>query len=145
MHPGVYRVFADIALITHVTFVLFAVLGLVLILCGGVLGWRWTRNPLFRIMHLAGIGLVVLQVWLGINCPLTTLEMHLREKAGDSTYGGTFVAHWLHKLLFYQAPPWVFVVCYTLFGLAVVVSWIKFRPRPSGSDAEEAQSGFAQP
>jgi hypothetical protein len=133
-----YRTFADIVLLTHVAFVSFVVLGLILILCGGVLGWRWIRNPWFRTMHLSGIGLVVFQVWLGIICPLTTLEMHLREKAGDSTYDGTFVAHWLHKLLFYQAPPWVFAVCYTLFGLAVVVSWIKFRPRAFGSTTVKA-------
>ena len=138
MHTDAYRISADIVLITHVAFVMFVVFGLLMILCGGVCGWRWIRNPSFRLMHLAGIGLVVVQAWLGIICPLTTLEMHLREKAGDSIYGGSFVAHWLHKLLFYQAPPWVFVVCYTLFGLAVVVSWIKFRPRPFGSEIVEA-------
>ena len=130
MHSTGHRILADIVLLTHVAFVSFVVFGLIFILCGGAFGWRWIRNPWFRFLHLAGIGLVVFQVWLGIVCPLTTLEMHLREKAGESTYDGTFVAHWLHKLLFYQAPPWVFVVCYSLFGLAVVVSWIKFRPRP---------------
>jgi hypothetical protein len=138
MHAGAYRIFADIVLITHVAFVSFVVFGLILILCGGVFDWRWIRNPWFRTMHLAGIALVVFQVWLGIICPLTTLEMHLREKAGDSIYGGTFVAHWLRKLLFYQAPPWLFVFCYTVFGLAIVVSWIKFRPRPFGSNAIDA-------
>jgi hypothetical protein len=33
-------------------------------------------------------------------------------------------------LLFYDAPPWLFGLCYTLFGLAVIGSWWKFRPRP---------------
>ena len=56
--------------------------------------------------------------------------MYLREKAGDPTYFGTFVAHWLRHLLFYQAPLWAFAVCYTLFCLAVIGSWWKFRPRP---------------
>jgi len=128
MHADFYRNFADLVLITHVTFVAFVVVGLILILCGGVLGWRWVRNPWFRMMHLAGITLVVIQAWLGIVCPLTTLENHLRIKGGDEIYSGTFIAHWLHKLLFYQAPAWAFIVCYTLFGLAVVVSWIKVRP-----------------
>ena len=138
MHSNAYRTFADIVLITHGAFVPFVVIGLVVILCGGIFGWRWIRNPWFRAMHLAGIGLVVVQAWCGVICPLTTLEMHLREKAGDSTYGGTFIAHWFQKLLYYEAPPWVFVVCYTLFGLAVVVSWLKLRPRPFGSNATEA-------
>lgn len=130
MYSTEYRILADMVLLTHVAFVSFVVFGLIFILCGGIFGWRWIFNPWFRHLHLAGIGLVVFQAWLGIICPLTTLEMHLRENAGETTYDGTFVAHWLHKLLFYQAPPWVFVVCYSLFGLAVVVSWIKFRPRP---------------
>ena len=124
-----YRTLADLVLITHVAFVGFVVIGLLLILIGGFRRWSWVLNPWFRALHLGGIGLVVVQAWLGIICPLTTLEMYLREQAGDETYGGTFVAHWLQKLLYYQAPWWVFILCYSLFGLAVMGSWLKFRPR----------------
>jgi multisubunit Na+/H+ antiporter MnhB subunit len=130
MPADLNRALADLVLVAHVAFVAFVVFGLLLILCGGVMGWRWVRNPWFRVAHLAAIGLVVLQAWLGIVCPLTTLEMHLREAAGDAIYSETFIAHWLHRALFFQAPMWAFTVCYTLFGLAVVMSWIKFRPRP---------------
>src|ERR1051325_2704556 len=129
MDASLYRTLADVVLITHVCFVAFVVLGQLAIIVGGISGWRWIRNPWFRTAHLAGIGLVVVQAWLGVICPLTTLEMRLREKAGDSTYSGTFISHWLQRILFYQAPAWVFVVAYTLFGLAVVASWVKFRPR----------------
>lgn len=129
MSPLVYRTLADIVLIVHVSFVAFVVVGLLLILIGGACGWRWVRNPWFRVAHLAGIGLVIVQAWLGIVCPLTTLEMWLRELGGDETYAGTFIAHWLQKLLYYQAPPWVFAVAYTLFGLAVVASWLTVRPQ----------------
>jgi Protein of Unknown function (DUF2784) len=129
MDAVAYRTLADLVLITHVSFVAFVIIGLIVICVGGFAEWRWIRNPWFRSAHLAGIGLVVVQVWLGVICPLTTLEMHLREKAGDLTYSGTFIAHWLQKLLYYEAPPWVFILCYTIFGLAVVGSWLKFRPR----------------
>lgn len=125
-----FRALADIVLITHVSFVAFVIVGLLLIWIGGIFRWGWIRNPWFRSAHLAAIGLVVVQVWLGVICPLTTLEMYLREQAGDTTYGGTFIAYWLQKLLFYEAPPWVFMVCYTAFGLAVVGSWLRFRPIP---------------
>jgi hypothetical protein len=138
MHAGVYRTLADLVLITHVSFVSFVIVGLLVIIFGGFARWRWIRNPWFRAAHLAGIGLVVVQAWLGVICPLTTLEMYLRERAGDSTYAGTFIAHWLQKLLYYEAPPWVFVVCYTAFGLAVVGSWLKFRPRPFHPDEKTA-------
>lgn len=123
------RIIADIVLITHAAFVAFVVSGLLLILCGGFRRWKWIRNPWFRMAHLVAIGVVVVQAWLGVICPLTTIEMSLRERAGDVTYDGTFVAHWLQKLLFYEAPPWVFVVAYTLFGLAAVGSLVGFRPR----------------
>jgi hypothetical protein len=67
--------------------------------------------------------------------------MNLRERAGEGTYEGTFVAHWLQKLLYYEAPPWVFVVCYTLFGLLVVGSWLGFRPRPFRYGTARASNG----
>lgn len=138
------RMFADGVLITHVAFVAFVVGGLLVILGGGFRGWKWIRNPWFRAAHLAGIALVVVQAWLGIVCPLTVLEMHLRDQAGDATYNGTFVAHWLQRLLFYNVPPWVFVVCYTLFGLAVIGSWVKFRPRPFRGSRPVGISGSRQ-
>ena len=129
MQANLYRALADLVLVTHVAFVVFVVFGLILIVCGGFCGWVWVRNPWFRTTHLAAIALVVLQAWFGIVCPLTTLERSLWGAAGDATYAETFIAHWLHRVLFFQAPMWVFTVCYTLFGLAVVVSWIKFLPR----------------
>jgi len=58
--------------------------------------------------------------------------MALRSKAGDSTYRSSFIEHWLQQLLYYSAPPWVFVLAYSAFGLAVVATWWYFPPRPSG-------------
>lgn len=130
MNTNTYGFFADLVLILHVSFVAFVVFGLVFILCGGLCGWNWIRNPWFRSAHLGAIALVVIQAWLGIICPLTIVENDLREKGGELTYGGSFIAHWLHKVLFFQAAPWVFGLCYTLFGIAVIFSWLKYRPRP---------------
>jgi len=138
MDTAAYRTMADIALMAHAAFVAFVVVGLLAILVGGTWGWTWIRNPWFRVLHLAAITLVVVQAWFGVICPLTTLEMILRAKAGDPTYSHTFVGHWLQELLYYDAPPWVFVVCYTLFGVAVVASWVKFPPRSFRSQAANA-------
>jgi len=120
---------ADLLLALHVLFVAFVIFGLVLILLGRLRHWSWVRNPYFRIAHLAAIGVVVIQSWIGVICPLTTWEMALRERAGDAVYAGSFIAHWLEQLLYYQAPAWVFVVCYTMFGALVLVSWFWVRPR----------------
>jgi hypothetical protein len=125
-----YLLAADALLVTHVLFVLFVVLGLVLIIAGKLLRWSWVRNPYLRIAHLAAIGIVVLQSWIGMICPLTTLEMVLREKAEDAVYTGSFIAHWLDSLLYYRAPMWVFALSYTLFAAIVAASWFWVRPRP---------------
>jgi hypothetical protein len=127
--PLLFHVLADAVLLLHFAFVAFVVVGLGLIVGGGFRGWKWIRNPSFRLAHLAAIGLVVAQAWLGVICPLTLIEQNFRERAGEETYQGTFIAHWVHQLLFYEGPPWVFMIAYTLFGVAVVASWICFRPQ----------------
>jgi glucan phosphoethanolaminetransferase (alkaline phosphatase superfamily) len=124
-----YLLVADAILILHVLFVAFVVLGLIFIFLGKYLLWLWVRNPWFRATHLLGISVVVLQAWLGVICPLTTWEMSLRSKAGEAIYEVSFIAHWLSELLYYQASPWVFVVCYTFFGGLVLASWFLVRPR----------------
>lgn len=124
-----FRLAADAVLLVHALFVGFVVFGLVLVLIGGVFSWSWVRNFWFRAAHLAAIGIVVLQAWGGIVCPLTTLEATLRAHAGDITYTGSFVAYWLDRLLYYQAPAWVFILAYTLFAGAVIASWFWVRPR----------------
>jgi hypothetical protein len=125
----IFRLFADSILLLHASFVLFVVIGLVLIFVGQFAHWSWIRNFWFRVAHLAAIGLVVIQSWFGVICPLTTLEMALRAKAGAATYRGAFVAHWLETFLYYEAPAWMFAAAYTIFGLLVVGSWFWIRPR----------------
>ena len=120
---------ADLLLFGHVLFVAFVVLGLALILIGKPFGWEWVLNPWFRFAHLAAIGIVVLQSWVGVICPLTTWEMALRERAGDAVYSGSFISHWLESILYFQAPAWVFTVCYTALAAVIVASWFWVRPR----------------
>ncbi len=119
---------ADAILIAHVVFVGFVVLGLTAIYLGLLLRWSWVRNTWFRVLHLTGIGIVVLQSWLGVICPLTNWEMALREKAGAQTYSGSLIQHWLQSILYYSAPEWVFIVCYTIFGSFALGSWFIVRP-----------------
>ena len=124
-----YRIAADVVLAVHVGFVLFVIFGLVLTLIGGVRSWRWVKNPWFRLGHLLAIGVVVAQAWLGEICRLTTIEMALRSRAGDAVYSGSFIAHWMETLLYYEGPLWAFAICYTVFGLLVLASWIVVPPR----------------
>ncbi len=127
--PTIFLLAADIILLLHVLFVAFVVIGLLLILVGKVRAWSWVRNPWFRLIHLAAISVVMVQSWLGLICPLTTLEMAFRSQAGDTVYSGSFLSHWLESILYYQVPSWIFVLCYMAFGAAVVASWFWIRPR----------------
>ncbi len=128
---------ADFILVVHVLFVLFVVCGLLAIYLGYALQWQWVRNRVFRLAHLAAIGIVVLQAWLGVICPLTSWEMALRDRAGEATYSGSFIQHWLQQLLYYSAPDWVFVLLYTVFGSLVLASWWLVRPNPTASGQKE--------
>lgn len=141
---ALYLVAADLVLYLHVGFVVFVIAGLVLIFVGKLLGWSWIRNGWFRLAHLAAIAVVVLQAWLGVICPLTTLEMWLRAKAGDVVYPGSFIAHWVEQILYYDAPAWVFTLCYTVFGLLVLASWIWIRPHPIRTNQRKSNGNLPQ-
>jgi hypothetical protein len=43
-------------------------------------------------------------------------------------YGTGFIEHWVQRILFYEAPAWVFVTAYSLFGLLVAVVWWRYPP-----------------
>jgi len=127
--PLLYRIAADLVLVLHAAYVLFVVLGLVLILVGIWRKWEWIRNFWFRVVHLGMIGVVVAESWIGMVCPLTTLENWLRREGGEQGYQGDFIANWVHDLLFFELPAWVFAVGYTLFGAAVLATFFSAPPR----------------
>jgi hypothetical protein len=123
-----YLFLAGLILATHILFVAFVILGLVAILLGKFRRWGWVRNWRFRSAHLAAIGIVVAESWLGLACPLTEWENRAREAAGDGAYSGSFIRHWLHEILFYDFAPWVFTVAYTAFGILVLLAWLFVPP-----------------
>jgi len=125
----IYRILADAVLLIHAAFVVFVVVGLALLLIGLMRRWRWVRNFWFRAAHLLAIVIVVGQAWCGLLCPLTTLENSFRIRAGGATYPGSFVAYWVHRLLFHDAPWWVFTICYTAFGVLVLATFVFGGPR----------------
>jgi len=123
-----YQILADGILLLHGLLVVFIVLGEMLILAGGIRGWCWVRHWWLRVVHLGCIAIVVAQSWLGMICPLTELEMRLRALAGGGHYEGSFIQYWLQRLLYYDAPQWVFVAVYTAFGGLVLYTWLRYPP-----------------
>lgn len=122
---------ADVVVAIHCTYVAVVVLGFVAILVGAAAHWQWVRSPYFRLTHLAMILLVCVESALGVACPLTTLESRLRLEAGAPAYPRDFIGYWLDRLIFYDAPPWLFTVLYFAFGALVILTFwlipVRFR------------------
>jgi len=80
-----YRLLANGVVILHALFIVFVVLG-------GLLAWRWRWIALTHIPCAVWGVLIEYRGWI---CPLTPLENHLRQKAGDAGYSGGFIEHYL--------------------------------------------------
>lgn len=128
--PALAATLADAVLVAHVGIVVFVVLGTPLILIGGWRRWPWVHDPRWRLVHLLLMGFIAVQTWLGALCPLTIWEQALRRRAGEAVYRESFIEHWLSRLIFFEAPWWVFVAAYSAFAALVLLEWIVVRPRP---------------
>jgi hypothetical protein len=137
MSPATDLLLADAVLAGHFAIVVFIVGGQAAIIAGALRGWRLARSLGFRLAHLAAIAVVVAQAWLGQVCPLTTLEMWLRARARAATYAGSFIEHWIGRLLYWDAPGWAFTLAYSLFGLLVLATWWIFPPRQKGGRVQQ--------
>lgn len=120
---------ADFVLVLHALFIAFVMLGFVLVLIGRFRRWNWIRNVWFRLSHFLAIVIVIAESWFGGICPLTEWESRLREAAGGVGYSESFIQYWLHNIVFYDLPPWIFTVAYTVFGILVLLAWIHVPPR----------------
>ena len=125
-----YRVAADGVLIIHAGFIAFVIFGLIAIWMGIFLRWEWVRNVWFRAAHLLTIAWIVGQALLDITCPLTTWENTLRLRGGQDAYDSAgCIQFWLHRAIFYTAPPIVFKVVYLSFAALVIGTLIFAPPR----------------
>jgi len=116
---------ADAILLLHFSYVLFVVGGLGLTWLGWLRRWRWVRNWWFRVLHLGAIVVVALEALAGVLCPLTWLEDVLRPGAADS---GGFIQRWMHAILFWDFPLWIFTLAYLAFALIVAATFVLFPP-----------------
>jgi hypothetical protein len=118
-----YRLLADMVLVLHLCFVLF-------VLLGGLLVLRWRR---LLWLHLPAAAWGVIIEFAGWPCPLTPLEQELRRMGGEAGYTGGFVDHYVVTLLY---PGGLTRTAQSVLGLAVlainlVIYWRVFsRSRP---------------
>lgn len=138
------RILADAIVVFHAAFVAFVLFGMLAIVLGLALRRGWVRNFWFRTLHLTAIGVVTALTLAGMMCPLTVLENQLRRQAGQQSYPGDFIGYWAHRLIFFDAEPWVFTVAYTLFGLLVLGTFVFGPPHWPGRGARGASGGPLQ-
>lgn len=108
-----YRMLADLTLVLHFAFILFAVFGGLLVL--------WRRWIIW--LHLPAAVYGVLVEWVGWICPLTPLEVRFRLLAGQAGYAGGFLEHYLLPLIYpaglTRELQWLFGALVLIFNLAV--------------------------
>jgi hypothetical protein len=115
---------ADIVVGVHLLIILFIVAGVPLVYLGAALRWAWVRSRRWRVLHLGAILFVAAESLVGITCPLTVWEDTLRGRrpAGD------FIERWIDRMIFYDAPTWIFTVAYVAFATLVLVTWYVVPP-----------------
>jgi hypothetical protein len=88
----IYPLLADLVVLFHLAFVVFAVLG-------GLLALKWRR---FLWIHLSAVVWAATVEFTGWVCPLTPLENWLRERGGGDTYNSDFIARYILPVLYPQ-------------------------------------------
>ena len=120
-----YLVLADVVVAIHFAFVLFVVLG-------GLLVFRWRRLAWLHVPAALWGALIEATGWI---CPLTPLENRLRVMGGGTGYRTGFIEHYILPILY---PEELTRSSQILLGICVVVlnlgiyTWILFRSRRNG-------------
>lgn len=124
-----HALLADLVTALHLAVVLFVATGVLAVPLGGLLGWRWVRNPSFRLVHLAIVGYLVLNVVRGELCFLTHWERGLREAAGQTPEDRSFVGRLLHDLVFVRVDQDLLHALYLGAAVLVLVGLFLVPPR----------------
>lgn len=115
---------ADAVLVAHFAFVLFVAIGALLV-------WRWPR---LAWIHVPAAAWGVAIEFGGWTCPLTPLENHFRQMAGDEPYGGDFIARYLVPVIYPEGltreAQFALGGAALLFNVAIYVAVFRRRRAP---------------
>ncbi|HOO39465.1 MAG TPA: DUF2784 domain-containing protein [Deltaproteobacteria bacterium] len=104
----IYQVLADGVVILHLFFIVFVILGGMLVLVRPKIIW----------LHIPCVIWGILIELTGGICPLTPLELYLRTKTGESAYTGDFVIHYIEPIIY---PGGLTRELQILFSIAVIM------------------------
>jgi hypothetical protein len=117
-----YLLLADSIVVLHLLFIVFAVFG-------GLLVIKWPRLVW---LHVPVVVWGAITEFMGLICPLTPLEIWLRQQAGADPYQSGFISHYLVPLIY---PPGLTPGIQWLLGGVLVVfnfliyAWLFTRKR----------------
>lgn len=112
-----FRVLADLVVLTHLAFIVFAV-------AGGLLALRWPWVAWVQVPSALWGAVIELRGWI---CPLTPLENGLRQRAGAAGYAGGFVEHYVLPIVYpgsLTPTVQVFLALLVVAANAVIYLWL---------------------
>lgn len=132
-----FRSIADAVLVVHLGFLLF--LG-----TGSLLAWRW---PHLVWLHLPSVAWGLVSLTVGLTCPLTVVERHFRQLAGDA-YDGGFVDRYLEGVVYPERfTVWLrlLLAVAVVTGYALLLHRTRRLPTPVGGSPVVASRELNQP
>ena len=114
------RIAADLVLAVHLGFIVFVILGGLLLL----------RFPKIMYLHIpAAVWGTFIEI-SGRICPLTTWENDLRQSAGESGYAESFVEHYLVPIIYpagLTRNVQLTLAGIVVFANIVIYGWLLYR------------------
>lgn len=127
-----YAVAADAVMLIHFLFIAFALFGSLLLL-------KW---PKLIWLHVPALCWGIYIELSGNICPLTPLENHFRALAGESTYYGGFIAHYLGPIIYPAGLTrgWQYFAFAVLVTVNAIGYGLYFRRRRRASTAKSSRA-----
>ena len=130
-----YKILADIVVLIHFAWILFVLWGFILTVYSTVsicflpkakdASKAFFDRWIFRTIHVSGIAYVAVLTILKKYCPLTILEYQLRRQYDRGlTYPGSFVIHYIEKIVYPEANFLIFVIPTMIIALFSVLMYL---------------------
>lgn len=119
-----FKISADFVVLIHFLWILFLIFG-------AFIGRKYIA---IKIIHIAGLGFSIIMQIFGWYCPLTYLEIWLRQKHDPSiTYTGSFIIHYVEKIVYIELSPlFIFILTVVLVSVSGYIYLIKTRKKTWG-------------
>jgi hypothetical protein len=112
-----YRLAADGVVLVHFLWIVFLIIG-------AFIGKKYRTVKIF---HITGLCFAVIMQIFGWYCPLTYLEIWLRQKHDPSlSYSGSFIIHYIEKIVYIELSPWIiFILTLILVSISAYLYFVR--------------------